>query len=313
MRVDGKAHGNVPGEVQHAGLGELFAFYQLLVHCIPPVVAVTDYKNLVTGLAAGRKVCTASGQKDAGAWKLIWDKVDDIGRESIQLIKVPAHKSRQEVLNGAAGISIRDWTGNAEADKAARAGAMLHPVSEELRQQIKDGHDMAKMVCKWLGTVGGHLCRLGSPDVDARPKQRVGGLELVDIPRSSLKPSWLWKPRLLHKEKRKVLQQAAMSEVAVEEPAQEQRKSPHSSHCLREIDGVPKITFCWACGAYCGGGSTRVTLPSAKFQAACKGLSGTLQAKLRRCRKGHHPTTDKYLGVVRRPSAGAGSGSVECS
>jgi hypothetical protein len=314
MRVAGKAHGNVPGEVQHAGLGELFAFYQLLVHCIPPVVAVTDYENLVTGLDAGKKVCTASGQKDAGAWKRIWDKVEDIGRENIQLIKVPAHKSRQDVLNGTAGISIRDWTGNAEADKAARAGARLHPSSEELRQQIKDGHDMAKMVCKWLGTLGGHLCKLGSPDVDARPQQHVRGLELVDIPRSSLTPTWHWKPRLLHKEEKKVRQQEVLPEVAEESPpAMVQQKHPHSSHCLREIVGAPRIIFCWTCGAYCGGGAKRVTQPSAKFQAVCKGHSGTLQAKLKRCRKGHHPTTNRYLGVVRRPFAGAGSGEAESS
>ena len=294
----GKAHGNVPGEVQHAGLGELFAFYQLLVHCIPPVVAVTDYENLVTGLDAGKKVCTASGQKDAGAWKRIWDKVEDIGRENIQLIKVPAHKSRQDVLNGTAGISIRDWTGNAEADKAARAGARLHPSSEGLRQQIKDGHDMAKMVCKWLGTLGGHLCKLGSPDVDARPQQHVRGLELVDIPRSSLTPTWHWKPRLLHQEEKKVRQQEVLPEVAEESPpALVQQKHPHSSHCLREIVGAPRIIFCWTCGAYCGGGAKRVTQPSAKFQAVCKGHSGTLQAKLKRCRKGHHPTTNRYLGV----------------
>ena len=130
----------------------------------------------------------------------------------------------------------------------------MHPGSEQLRQQIKNGQDMAKMVCKWLGTVGGHLCKLGIPDVDARPQPHVRGLELVDIPRSSLTPSWRWKPRLLHKEEKKVRQQEVLTKVAEEAPPamdQVQQKHPHSSHCLREIVRATRVIFSWICGAHC--------------------------------------------------------------
>ena len=67
--VVGEACGNVPGPLQHSGLGELYACLMLLETCMPPLVVVTDYKDLIDGVAEGRKACTAAHKKGADVWR----------------------------------------------------------------------------------------------------------------------------------------------------------------------------------------------------------------------------------------------------
>ena len=175
---------------------------------------------------------------------------------------------------------------------------------EGLDKQIEDGHDLSKMIGKWVGTLGGHLCRLGSPDVDSKPKKKGGEqeLELVDIPANCLSASWLWKPRVLHREMKNVLKLAEGGDGALEN-CPSVRRVPHDSHDTRTIASSPQILFCWVCGSYHGGAKKRQTQLSAKFQAKCAGPRGVMQEKLRRMRRGHHPVTGRYLGVVRRGGA----------
>eukprot|EP00972_Heterocapsa_arctica_P065315 9643507-Heterocapsa_arctica.AAC.1 len=92
--VVGEVHGNLPGYIQQSGLAELFAFLMLLVHGVPPIVAVTDYQGLVDGIANGRVWCTALGREGADLWRKVWHKIDDYGMENVTVIKIPAHQSR---------------------------------------------------------------------------------------------------------------------------------------------------------------------------------------------------------------------------
>ena len=90
-----RLYGNLPGPVQNSGFGEVFAFYMLLMHSLPPLVVITDYQNLLEGFERGKHWCIFLCQKAAHLRKLIRDKIDDICAEQIQLIIIRAHSSRE--------------------------------------------------------------------------------------------------------------------------------------------------------------------------------------------------------------------------
>ena len=140
------ARGNLPGILQHSGLGELYAFLMLLGLCAPPITVVTDYKDLVDGLSAGRNVCTAANRKGADVWRLIWDKVDDIGLNFIDIIKIKSHMSKASVLDGSAGCSLQDWEGNKAADSSAKKGAAMHPVLTKMPEMAASGRCVAPIL-----------------------------------------------------------------------------------------------------------------------------------------------------------------------
>ena len=146
-------------------------------------------------------------------------------------------------------------------------------------EQIRDGHDLAKMVCKWLGSLGAHLTRLGCPDVEEKPKKRRGEvkLELVEIPEDCMVPTWRWKPRVLHKELKKAKRERERRCTKPRPPAT--GCSPHRSHNIRGINGA-SLVFFWTCGSYWCGSGKRILELSAKLLAECRGQRGPRQQKL---------------------------------
>ena len=94
-------------------------------------------QRLIDGIAEGRSACTAASRQGADLWKLIWDRLDDIGLEDIELVKIASHQSRASVQDGSAGCTMADWLGNGAADKAA-CWALERPEDRRL--------------CPWLET-----------------------------------------------------------------------------------------------------------------------------------------------------------------
>ena len=88
----GRIFGNVPGFLQHSGRGELYGVLQLLRHCLPPIVIVTDYENFIEGFEKGPHWCSSPKQKSA---------------DLIQWVKVAAHTSYLSVISGRVEIGMR--------------------------------------------------------------------------------------------------------------------------------------------------------------------------------------------------------------
>ena len=293
--VCGEAYGNVPGLMQHSGLGELYAFLMLLTFCWPPLIVVTDYEGLISGVKTGRQMCTAASQKGADIWRLIWDKLDDIGLETIDFVKIASHQSRASVLDGRAGCSLPDWLGNQAADKAAKKGAPLHLIDPDLKEELKNGHDMSRVVAKWIGTLGAHLLSLGNPDVSAALKyvSRAPALELIQIPLPLDRSARGWQPRVLHKEAKNICVEIkeAMSNPDAPPVVQLESLALYASHTMRLAGAV---RFCWKCGCFTDRGSSK------RMQEQCPGGAGTPNRPARRLQQGRHPVTNAFIGGVRQ-------------
>ena len=308
--VVAEAHGPLPGLIQHSGLGELFAFLMLLRLCMPPLVVVTDYQGVIDGVLEGRHSCTAANRKGADVWSLIWDKLEDIGVELIEFVKISSHKSRASVLDGTAGCTLADWLGNRSVDTAAKEGARLHPVHPDMDMWLRNAHVLTAAVARWIGTLAAHLVSIGSPDIQEAPavaRRRVldlygkvsrhQSLELIDIPMRREGDVYtelgLWQPRVLHCEA-KNLAGAAAGLGQAERPTQSARPVPLAQYPSHEMRTAGAVVFCRNCGGYTS--KRRSTL----LDGECHGPAQVSNMAVKRLREGRHPVTNAFLGEVRR-------------
>ena len=155
----------------------------------------------------------------------IYSEWNDTYHDHIQLVKVKSHMSLASVHDGSAGCSWADWTGNKAADLAARKCAAIHPMPPQLQKVIESSHLVIRYIARWLGTVGAHLVRLESPDVQPKPvAPAVTGYQgtvcaqsllLIDIPtEEQMRASGQWRPRILHCEARRTARERRRQELA---------------------------------------------------------------------------------------------------
>ena len=99
---------------------ELRALVAILRVAVGPLTIHVDSKLVVDGVARGRRWCCDSRREGADLWRQVWDLLDDMP-DLIDVVKVRAHLSYQDVLDGR--IGWKSWLGNAIADRWAKAGS----------------------------------------------------------------------------------------------------------------------------------------------------------------------------------------------
>ena len=178
----GAVFGTLPTALQEIGLAEVWAMYMCLQHSIGALVIITDCKAVADGLLAGPEVCCRATRPYSEIWVRVWDKIQDIGRDHIQVIWVPSHTSWREAQ--ARGVEWLHFRANKLADTFAKRGARGHPTSPEVVEQRPLLWWAARFVAYYTGRVLSHLAAAGLPDVE-RPRLRRGfdPLELVSDPR----------------------------------------------------------------------------------------------------------------------------------
>ncbi len=135
---------------------ELRGVLEALRRAAPPIRLHVDCQAVVDGVNEGRAYCTSSRREGADLWRKIWPLIEDIGLSSAGLtfIKVKAHCTLDEVREGR--LSMKEWVGNAAADRAAKRGCQLAcrlcPISAPhaaLRRAISWYRWVATLTVQW--------------------------------------------------------------------------------------------------------------------------------------------------------------------
>ena len=239
--------------------------------------------------------------------KLIRQRVDDIGVEQIQVVKVPSHCSYQSVIAGRADISLQDWHGNKFADSGAKRGARLHPSNSAMYEDIISSMKLVSDVCRWYGHLGSRLSQIGYPDVVPieLAKKPSTELLLVDIPSTPAErlEGGGWLPKIVKAELKFVAQSSPQPE-RVPTPAASSQGVCSPAHCSHSLRQAGRLTFCNLCGKYT---TQQHEDGSPKFAKQllepCTGSMSKPSGQLCRMRKGHNPTTNRWMGPVKKSCA----------
>ena len=129
-------YGTCPDAYASSLRAELWAVLGLIRYAVPPLAIGVDNAEVVEGWRAGSAFCCNPKREGADLWRNIWSILRDIGEGGISVFKVKAHLAMDEVQAGT--ISLRDWRGNAAADRMAVRGAML--AERKAPREEGDGH-----------------------------------------------------------------------------------------------------------------------------------------------------------------------------
>jgi ribonuclease HI len=99
---------------------ELWAVLKMLELALPPLQIWVDNQGVVDGWMRGRRWCCSSARPAADLWRLIWDRLEDIGADGIRLSKCKGHATDGDVQAGRSTEFLR--TGNGHADHFAGRG-----------------------------------------------------------------------------------------------------------------------------------------------------------------------------------------------
>ena len=89
---------------------------------VPPLSIGGDNAEVVGGWEAEGALCCNPEREGADLYRSIWNIFKDIRKDGVSVYKVKTHLTKEEVQ--AETISLRDWRGNAAADRMAVRGAM---------------------------------------------------------------------------------------------------------------------------------------------------------------------------------------------
>ena len=81
---------------------------------------------------AGRSANTHGWASDAGLWRLVFNKVDDLGAEFVEIFKVKAHRKIADAIDEFDGMQIQ---ANNRADCLAKLGVLMHPDNRVSRHE----------------------------------------------------------------------------------------------------------------------------------------------------------------------------------
>ena len=122
----------------------------ILRYALPPLSLGTDNAEVVRGWECGPLYCSNPAKEGADLWRMVWEKVGDVGKEGLTVYKVKAHLGEEAVEQGR--ISWVDWVGNGEADRLAVMGAekaaQISP-NEGCDQQLKRATEYYKWISQY--------------------------------------------------------------------------------------------------------------------------------------------------------------------
>ena len=90
-RVLWGVYGTCPDAYASALRSELWGVLGILRFTVPPLCISTDNAEVVHGWRCGALYCCNPAREGADLWKMIWAKLEDIGGEGVQIIKVKGH------------------------------------------------------------------------------------------------------------------------------------------------------------------------------------------------------------------------------
>lgn len=151
---------------------EMWAFFEVIRHALPPIIVHTDHAGILSGLARGRDWCTAACRAHADVWRLIWRVIDDLGGLQQGIFEVwhcKAHRSKAAIARLAAPAQAVA-RGNAQVDVLAKVAAELdagHGREAALREATLKVRWMLRYVGWW------HAQTEVWPDVEPRRPQEA--------------------------------------------------------------------------------------------------------------------------------------------
>ncbi len=117
-RVDWTLSGSCNEPFASSFRAEQRALLETLLIAVPPLRVHCDNQMVVDGVAKGRRWCLNPRREGASLWRDIWRAMDEAG-DGIEVVKIKAHTSWEDVLNGV--VTLRGQKGNAMADATAKA------------------------------------------------------------------------------------------------------------------------------------------------------------------------------------------------
>jgi hypothetical protein len=116
------------------------------------VVYHTDCRFVSDGFAAGRAGTTLGHHTFADLWIQVWDKIEDIGIESVGVVWNKGHASQKDVQAG----KILAWQrqGNRHADKQAKCGAALHPSVAATKAKHDVSFKVVTIIARFMARIG---------------------------------------------------------------------------------------------------------------------------------------------------------------
>ena len=149
MRVVGALFGALPGRLQCTPAAELFGLLMFLTHTDGiNAVYKTDCKWVHDGVAKGEEHTTGPQHAHADLWRRVWQKIRDIGRGAISVVKVKAHATNRQVEAGA--VTKEDQLANQFADEYAKKGFKVHPANDAANQRCQKTRWVQQVVAKYL-------------------------------------------------------------------------------------------------------------------------------------------------------------------
>ncbi len=210
----------------------------------------------------------------AEVWREFWRLAEDSGQEHLQVVKVKGHAQLSEVLAGL--VDARARAGNRLADKAAKAGAKMHPSNEGLAKHRTELGDLIREAARWIGRVGQVVSPVpGFRDVEEADPERVIGPSTGTL--RELRPL------------AGVVERGSASSSA----AWWEEGGVKVGHATHRVWIIGDFAACLRCGAYMTGTVRRAY----KLHAPCCGAPSNPSAALRlkRLRGGRHPLSDSYI------------------
>ena len=293
--VIGGLYGPCPDHFQTAFRAELRAVVELLMLAMPPVRVWTDNQEVVDGWCKGRTWCCATSRSAADLWRRFWAKIDDIGREGIEIVKVKGHATQGDIEAGRSTPFLQ--AGNDHADHFARRGAEIAE-DQVPSQHLKDGYREARQWYDWLLTLCSHWPR----DTDPRPKAKAKSFPRTELSAgaSAAVPAG------------EVTDPIGAADIVVGTSvalpgsshllpgkcAVDRDCRIHASHVMRSAG---RIHFCNACGSYAEMRISRTLRVVCDGHAA--GSQGPKVSQLNNLRAGKHPLTGKSVGATTSTAA----------
>jgi hypothetical protein len=167
-------HGDVPFQEVDSTTCEIYALLMAMSHLSGPARIHVDNDETIHGMEMGQSYCLAASNKYAHVWRLVWDKVKDLGypswSEAFELVSVKAHCT--EADQAAGRISELHRVGNAWADKFAKLEARRAAPPQGVVDEYRGWLGRQKEVCMWIGECTVLVGGLAPRDTTAPPTER---------------------------------------------------------------------------------------------------------------------------------------------
>lgn len=151
-------NGRPPEWIQTAAAAEAWAFYQVVSMNPAVPVVITDCKDILNALMAGKAAATSAERRLARVWHMIFHALDggDLVDEA-SLLWMPAHGSCASIgralRSDGQPISGLDWRANRLADALAKAAAGFDGIPANLLRQVSAAADALEYSVARLGAV----------------------------------------------------------------------------------------------------------------------------------------------------------------